>query len=209
MRGQAMLQRKPGRTLRADNSPLRFRFRLPGAVINRAPRPSAGTRPQCAAGADRCLRCAQPTKGSITWAIRGSGRRALRSRGEERGYPGGCEGRAGASCQALPDPLTPLTLDPTQILATAATVYGVGGALSVLLQAREMRARGGSGGVSLRFLATYVGGYAIWLLYGISVQSAPIVLVHALGLMTGTVTLTVALKLRRPILSAGRRPQCA
>ena len=39
-----------------------------------------------------------------------------------------------------------------------------------------MRARGGSGEVSLRFLGTYVGGYAIWLLYGISVQSAPIVL---------------------------------
>ena len=61
-------------------------------------------------------------------------------------------------------------------------------------------ARGASGDVSLRFLATYVGGYAIWLLYGISVESVPIVLVHALGLMTGTVTLTVALKLRGPLL---------
>jgi uncharacterized protein with PQ loop repeat len=102
-----------------------------------------------------------------------------------------------------------MTLEPTQLLATAATLYGVGGALSVLLQARQMLARGASCDVSLRFLTTYVGGYAIWLLYGISVQSAPIVLVHALGLITGTVTLTVALKLRGPILSGGRRTQCA
>ena len=39
------------------------------------------------------------------------------------------------------------------------------------------------------FLGVYVGGYAIWLLYGISVGSVPIVLVHALGLVCGTVTL--------------------
>jgi uncharacterized protein with PQ loop repeat len=92
-----------------------------------------------------------------------------------------------------------MTVEPAQLLATAATLYGVGGALSVLLQARQMLTRGASDDVSLRFLGTYVGGYAIWLLYGISVQSAPIVLVHALGLITRTVTLTVALKLRGPI----------
>ena len=110
----------------------------------------------------------------------------------------------------LPDPcLSPMTLEATQLLATAATLYGVGGALSILLQARQMRERGASCDVSLRFLSTYVGGYAIWLLYGISVQSTPIMLVHALGLVTGTITLTVALRLRGPILSMGRRTQCA
>jgi uncharacterized protein with PQ loop repeat len=89
-----------------------------------------------------------------------------------------------------------------QLLATAATVYGVGGALSVLLQARQMVARGSSRDVSLRFLATYVGGYAIWLLYGVSIQNATIILVHALGLMSGAVTLTVALRFRGPVLRA-------
>jgi uncharacterized protein with PQ loop repeat len=91
-----------------------------------------------------------------------------------------------------------MTLEPTQILATAATLYGVGGALSVLFQARQMLARGASGDVSLRFLATYVGGYAVWLLYGLSDQHVPIILVHSLGLVTGSVTLLVALSLRRP-----------
>lgn len=102
-----------------------------------------------------------------------------------------------------------MTLEPTQLLAAAATLYGVGGALSVLLQARQMLARSASCDVSLRFLATYVGGYAIWLLYGISVQSTPIVLVHALGLITGSVTLTVALKLRGPLLRPASWAQCA
>jgi uncharacterized protein with PQ loop repeat len=92
----------------------------------------------------------------------------------------------------------------TGLLATAATVYGFGGALSVLLQARQMRARGGSGDVSLRFLGTYVGGYAIWLLYGLSIGSAPIVLVHAVGLACGLVTLAVAVRLRgAPLRPAG------
>jgi uncharacterized protein with PQ loop repeat len=91
-----------------------------------------------------------------------------------------------------------MSLDTTQLLATAATVYGIVGALSILLQARQMRARGSARDVSLRFLATYVGGYAIWLLYGLSMQSVPIVVVNAVGLVSGAFTLSVALRLRCP-----------
>jgi uncharacterized protein with PQ loop repeat len=91
-----------------------------------------------------------------------------------------------------------MDLEITQLLAAVATVYGIAGGLSVLLQARQMRARGSSHDVSLRFLATYVGGYAIWLLYGMSMQSVPIVAVNAVGLACGVVTLSVALRLRRP-----------
>jgi uncharacterized protein with PQ loop repeat len=94
----------------------------------------------------------------------------------------------------------------TELLASTATIYGVGGALSVLLQARQMRARGASADVSLRFLATYVGGYAVWLLYGLSIGSAPIVVVHALGLACGAVTLAVALRLRRPYARCRQAP---
>jgi uncharacterized protein with PQ loop repeat len=101
-----------------------------------------------------------------------------------------------------------MVLETTQILATVATLYGVGGALSVLLQARQMRARGASCDVSLRFLSTYVGGYAIWLVYGVSIQSVPIVLVHALGLASGAITLTVALKLRGSLLRPASWSQC-
>jgi uncharacterized protein with PQ loop repeat len=89
-----------------------------------------------------------------------------------------------------------MRLETTQLLATAATVYGLGGALSILLQARHMRARGASGDVSLRFLTTYVGGYAIWLLYGLSLGSVPIALVNGVGLAAGAITLAVAVRLR-------------
>jgi hypothetical protein len=89
-----------------------------------------------------------------------------------------------------------VSLELTDLLAAAVTVYGLGGALSILLQARRMRVRGASCDVSLRFLGVYVVGYAIWLLYGLSLGNAPIVLVNGLGLVCGTMTLTVALRLR-------------
>lgn len=54
----------------------------------------------------------------------------------------------------------------TQLLGTAATAYGVLAALTALLQARQMLARRSSREVSARFLASYAGGYAIWLAYG-------------------------------------------
>jgi uncharacterized protein with PQ loop repeat len=94
-----------------------------------------------------------------------------------------------------------MTLETIQILGTAATVYGLGGALSVLLQARQMYVRGTSCDVSARFLGVYVGGFAIWLLYGLGIESVPIILVHAVGLVCGSITLTVLLWLRRPAVA--------
>jgi hypothetical protein len=67
--------------------------------------------------------------------------------------------------------------ETTQALGTAATLYGLGGALSVLLQARRMHARGTSGDV-------------------------PIISDHAVGLVCGAVTLAVLLWLRRPAAAA-------
>src|SRR5262249_57996566 len=82
-----------------------------------------------------------------------------------------------------------------QLIGTAATAYGVLAALAVLLQAREMLARRASCEVSGRFFASYAGGYAIWLLYGISMGSLPLVVVDAVGLVCGGLTLAVALSL--------------
>ena len=86
----------------------------------------------------------------------------------------------------------------TQLLGAAATLYGLGGAFSVLLQARRMHVRGASGDVSVRFFAVYVGGFAVWLLYGIGIGDLPVIVVHAVGLVCGSVTLAVALRLRGP-----------
>jgi uncharacterized protein with PQ loop repeat len=92
----------------------------------------------------------------------------------------------------------------TSVLASVTIVYGVAAALSVLLQARQMHARGDSCDVSARFLAAYAGGYAIWLLYGLSLQNVPIIAVDALGLVCAAITLGVALRLRgKPLLPEG------
>src|SRR5260370_22282508 len=84
----------------------------------------------------------------------------------------------------------------SRLLGAAATAYGVLAALSMLLQARQMHARGTSCEVSARFFASYAGGYAIWLLYGLSAGNVPLIVVDAVGLLCAGLTLVVALSLR-------------
>ena len=95
-----------------------------------------------------------------------------------------------------------LEINP-QLVATIATIYGVGAAFTVLLQARQMVRRGSSGDVSARFFASYAGGYAIWLVYGLSIGSLPLILVDAIGLVCGLLTLAVTLRMRGPLLRPG------
>ena len=96
----------------------------------------------------------------------------------------------------------------TQFLGTAATVYGVLAALKTLLQTRQMLARRTSREDSASFLASYTGGYAIWLTYGLSTGSIPLIVVDTVGLLCGGLTLAVALSLRgsliRPATSNSR-----
>jgi uncharacterized protein with PQ loop repeat len=81
----------------------------------------------------------------------------------------------------------------TQLLGAVATVYGVLAAVKSLLQARQMLARRTSSAVSAGFLASYAGGYAIWLAYGASTGSFPLVVVDTVGLLCAGLTLAVAL----------------
>lgn len=82
------------------------------------------------------------------------------------------------------------------LLGTVATFYGVAAATSALLQARQMLRQKNSCGTSARFFATYAGGYAIWLLYGMSIGSVPLILVDLVGLVCGGFTLAITLALR-------------
>ncbi|MGB0096978.1 MAG: hypothetical protein WBP81_31110 [Solirubrobacteraceae bacterium] len=84
----------------------------------------------------------------------------------------------------------------SQLIGMATTAYGVIAGLSVLLQARQMLTRRASCEVSGRFFASYAGGYAIWLLYGLSPGSTPLIVVDAVGLLCGGLTLAVVLALR-------------
>lgn len=96
----------------------------------------------------------------------------------------------------------------SQLISTAASAYGVLAALSVLLQARQMLARRASCDVSGRFFASYVGGYGIWLLYGLSVGSVPLILVDVVGLLCGGLTLAVALSLRGSLVRPSSWSSC-
>ena len=86
------------------------------------------------------------------------------------------------------------------LIGTAATLYGIGAAGAVLLQARQIVRRKRSCDVSARFFAAYVGGYAIWLLYGVRIGSVPLVLVDLVGLLCGGFTLAITLALRGSLL---------
>jgi len=84
------------------------------------------------------------------------------------------------------------------MLGAIVTVYGLVAGASSLLQARQMVRRGTSSDVSLAFLGLYVAGYGLWLLYGFSINSLPLILVDAVGLLCGASTLVLAVRLRRP-----------
>jgi uncharacterized protein with PQ loop repeat len=95
-----------------------------------------------------------------------------------------------------------------QALGMVATLYGVGAAAAALLQARQVIRRGSSCEVSARFFATYAGGYAVWLLYGLSIESMPLILVDAAGLLCGLVTLAITLGMRGSLLRPATWTSC-
>jgi MtN3 and saliva related transmembrane protein len=94
------------------------------------------------------------------------------------------------------------------LMGMVATSYGVGAAGAVLLQARQIARRRSSCDVSARFFATYAGGYGVWLLYGISIGSLPLILVDAAGLACGLLTLAVTLRMRGSLLRPRTWSRC-
>ena len=94
------------------------------------------------------------------------------------------------------------------LLATAATLYGLGAACAALLQARQIVRRGSSCDVSARFFATYAGGYAVWLSYGLTIESMPLIVVDAVGLVCGLVTLGITLQMRGSLRRPGSWGRC-
>ena len=97
---------------------------------------------------------------------------------------------------------------PPDMLGMIATLYGVGAAGAALLQARQVVRRRSSCEVSARFFATYAGGYAVWLLYGLSIDSIPLILVDAAGLACGLVTLAITLRMRGSLLRPSTWGSC-
>jgi hypothetical protein len=95
-----------------------------------------------------------------------------------------------------------------ELMGTVATLYGVGAAGTALFQARQILRRGSSCEVSARFFAAYAGGYAVWLLYGLSIGSLPLIMVDAAGLLCGLATLAITLSARGSLIRPSSWGQC-
>jgi uncharacterized membrane protein len=54
------------------------------------------------------------------------------------------------------------------------------------------------------FLAKYLGGYGVWALYGLAVGSTPLIVVDLIGICASSVTVGVALRVRRRLRQVGR-----
>jgi hypothetical protein len=78
----------------------------------------------------------------------------------------------------------------------------------VALPSRQILRRGSSCEVSARFFATYAGGYAVWLLYGLSIGSLPLIMVDAAGLLCGLATLAITLSARGSLIRPSSWGQC-
>ena len=94
------------------------------------------------------------------------------------------------------------------MLALVATAYGVGAAGAALLQARQLLERRRSCDVSARFFGVYAGGYAVWLAYGISIGSLPLIVVDGIGVVCSAITLGIALSLRGSLLRPSTWNSC-
>ncbi len=91
------------------------------------------------------------------------------------------------------------------VLSVAVSVYGVPGALASLLQLRRLRRLGSARDVSLLYLSV-VGGYLLWLGYGIALDNMPLVLVDSVGELAVAVTICFALRIRRGLRCLRRKP---
>jgi len=94
------------------------------------------------------------------------------------------------------------------MLTFLATAYGVGAAGAALFQTRQLLESRRSCEVSARFFAVYAGGYAIWLAYGVSIGSLPLIVVDALGVVCATATLAIVLSLRGSLLHPSTWNSC-
>jgi uncharacterized protein with PQ loop repeat len=94
------------------------------------------------------------------------------------------------------------------MLTLLATAYGVGAAGAALFQTRQLLESRRSCEVSARFFAVYAGGYAIWLAYGVSIGSMPLMVVDAIGVVCATATLAIVLSLRGSLIHPSTWNSC-
>lgn len=93
-------------------------------------------------------------------------------------------------------------MTPTDLLAVAATAWGLVMALSPILQIRRMRETGSSRDVSIPYLSVLCVGFVLWLAYGTSIGSTALLIANSASLAVMLATIAYALRLRRTSATA-------
>lgn len=88
-------------------------------------------------------------------------------------------------------------MDDTTLLGSAGTVIGLVAALSLLIQARRLARLGSACEVSIPVRLLALGGYTVWLAYGVAIGDVPLILVDLAGVVGAALVLRVTLILRR------------
>jgi uncharacterized protein with PQ loop repeat len=83
------------------------------------------------------------------------------------------------------------------VLATCATLYGIAGSFSSLLQAAARVRAGSAQEISIPFIVILTGGHAIWLAYGIGIANLPLIVTDSVGLCCCLVTWITVVRLSR------------
>ncbi|MGI8658653.1 MAG: SemiSWEET family sugar transporter [Candidatus Limnocylindria bacterium] len=90
----------------------------------------------------------------------------------------------------------------TDTLGLVAASWGVLMAVSPMLQIRRMLDRRSSADVSIAYLAVLEVGFTLWIAYGISLRNAAIAVPNSVALVTGAVTIAIAIRYRnQPVRS--------
>ena len=84
----------------------------------------------------------------------------------------------------------------TDLLALAATIWGVAMAVSPLLQVRRMRATGSSADLSIGYLSVLQIGFVLWFSYGLALGNPALIVSNAAALTFGLLTIAIAGRLR-------------
>jgi MtN3 and saliva related transmembrane protein len=87
-------------------------------------------------------------------------------------------------------------LDTT--LAVCAAAWGIVMALSPLLQIRRMAYQQSSRDVSIGYWCVLLGGFALWVAYGVAVANLTLIVPNAVAFCVGCLTIGVAVRYRRP-----------
>lgn len=88
-------------------------------------------------------------------------------------------------------------MSAVESLAVATTVWGVAMAVAPTLQIMRIRRERSSAGVSALHIAVLLVGFALWLAYGVTEESLPLILSNVVALAVNGAWLACVIRDRR------------